>query len=159
MNRIKVRTIESVSQKPATIPPFPIVRSYIRLIASIVIGVALGLFITIGLGHGQWVLPMVCSAIVCLIASLVAMEPIRIVSKWGVEKIAPAYLIGIVIRGGLSLAGACMLVFGYGMPSRETGVFTAVWYVLLLAVEVMILVRFFNTATVDPTRRPELMES
>ena len=148
-----------MSQKKVAIPPFPIVSSYIKLIATVVIGVGIAAFLLLGLGKGAWLAPMICTGGVCLVASLVAMEPIRIASKMGIEKVAISYLISIMIRAGLSLAGAFVLCFGYKMPLQETGIFTVVWYVLLLAVEVMVLVKLFNTATVDPTRRAELMES
>ncbi|QQE10870.1 hypothetical protein JD969_15375 [Planctomycetota bacterium] len=148
-----------MSQKKVNIPPFPIVSSYVKLVMSVVLVAGVGVFVLIGIKHSEWVVPLVSSGGVCLIASLIALEPTRIASKFGVDKVAMAYFAGIVIRMGLSLAGASVLVYGYGMPPRVTGIFTAIWYVLLLAVEVMILVRFFNTAAVDPTRRPELMES
>ena len=158
-NQRIVRASRLVNQTKVNIPPFPIVSSYVKLIMTVLIGSGLCAFVLFGLNHSEWVVPLVCTGGVCLVASLIALEPIRIASKFGVDKVAMAYLGGIVIRAGLSLAGASVLAYGYGMPPRVTGIFTAIWYVLLLAVEVMILVRFFNTAAVDPTRRPELMES
>ena len=141
------------------IPAFPLVRSATKLIGIVALVSMLSALVLAGIEKGEMVEVMLSTAGVCLGASLLALLPVNWASKVALDKVAMACLSGIGIRLVLSLAGACLLVYGMGMSMKATGVWTMVWYVLLLAIEVAILARFLNTASVDPTRRADLMES
>ncbi|WP_432797799.1 hypothetical protein [Poriferisphaera sp. WC338] len=148
-----------MTDKQAHIPPFPAIRIAMKMIIVIVLGCAIGAMVTVGVGHAEQIILMLATAGFCLVGSLISLEPVRQASKVSIERVMSAYLLGMVLRIGVSFGGACFLVFGQGMEGKAAAVWTTVWYVLLLAVEVNLLVKFFNTATIDPTRRASAMEN
>jgi hypothetical protein len=85
------------------------------------------------------------SGAVCWLAAGVALEPIRRASRGpDVQRVLAAALAAMGIRLGVSLLGLLALLGLAGWPPRETALWTLGWYLLLLVVEVVILVRYFN---------------
>jgi len=118
----------------------------------------------VGLGRPGTLGPAGVSAAVCLVAALVALEPVRRAARVSVQRVVTAAMAAMGIRVALSIVGVSLVIWLTPLPTRPTALWALGWYLLLLAAEVVLLRRYFqqlpvpsaasNTASHEPPKDP-----
>jgi hypothetical protein len=128
----------------AALPRFPAGRSWLALTGL----TALALFAVVamlgGLGRSDQLGPAVGSGLVCWLAAMAALEPVRRASRSQPQRVPLAGMAAMGIRLLGTGLGVAVLVLVFGLEPIATAVWTLGWYLLLLAAEVVMLVRYLR---------------
>jgi hypothetical protein len=119
-------------------------RNGIILAVVLVTGLLIAGGVLVAMGHSDQLAMAGSSALVSLLAALLALEPIRRASHISAQRVAPASMIGFAIRLAVSLAGVGLLVYFADMPFKATAIWTSLWYALLLVTEAQLLAGYFT---------------
>jgi hypothetical protein len=125
------------------IPAFPLLRSTLALTALVAVVAGVSVMVLNVVDRMDMVWAALATGAVCLVASLVALTPIWLVSNAHADALPGACLVSMLVRLTLTLGGAVLLSdVGFDRPVMAG--WTIGWYVLLLAVEAIVLVRFMS---------------
>jgi len=132
------------------LPPFPAVRGW--LVFSSVAGLALLCTIAMlgSLGWRDQLAPAVATGLVCYGAALAAFEPVRRAARRSAQAVPVAAFLAMAIRLAGSLLGVGLLVLARVLAPVPAAGWMLGWYLLLLVVEVVILVRYLRQWSPSP---------
>ncbi len=131
---------------PCPAPPFPTLRAAGILGGLTVMVVGFTAAVLLVLGSRQQLAAAVALAGGCLLAAVASLLPVHFASRGGdIGRVAMAALGGTVIRLGGSLGLAAGIGWLLALSSRTTAAWTLAWYLLLMAAEAAVLIRYFKT--------------
>lgn len=131
-------------ETPRLPTPFPAVQSVLILLAVGGLALLVVSAMLVSLGRGEQWPTAAASGAVCLLAAVVAMEPVRRGSRVSLERVVVSAMATMGIRLAVSAVGVALLVWLTPLPTRPTALWALGWYLLLLLVEVVILSRYFR---------------
>lgn len=126
------------------LPPFSLFRH--GLVLSAVVAVTLAAAAAMLGGLGRWDLwpAALGGGLVCYVAALLALVPVARASRRAPHRVPMAALLGMGLRFAGSVVGLALLLLIAGLAPVPTAIATLGWYLLLLAVEVAMLVRYLR---------------
>ncbi|MFA9478984.1 hypothetical protein ACERK3_11880 [Phycisphaerales bacterium AB-hyl4] len=130
-----------------TAPAFPVARSITTMLTAMVACVVLAVGVLIALGATQQIAPALAAAAVAMTAGVLALVPMRMARRSPLETAMLLALLGTGIRLVFTLLGLVFLIFVFSFDRAATGLWTLGWYALLLATEVRLLARYFQSVS------------
>ena len=124
------------------IPAFPATATSVILAGATALGVLAAVAALLLSGHRDQVDAAWITAVVCLIAAVIAQMPVRWLSTQAPEGAAQGFLIGLIIRMLICAAAVLVLPFVSKVGQWSAGLWTVAWYVMLLGLEVVLLGRY-----------------
>ncbi|MBI1371420.1 MAG: hypothetical protein GC159_01475 [Phycisphaera sp.] len=139
----------------STNTPLPLARSMAILVGVCAACAAVAAGVLTSLGLTAHVPVALGTGAGCLLAAMVALVPVRLMSANQADGAVLGFLVGVMIRMMLSGGVMALLVLGAGWPLVSVGLWTAGWYLAMLAAEVTVVYRYLsahndNTQTMEP---------
>lgn len=135
---------------PASIPlpTFPTTRAHARLVAVAVGGAAVVAAALLLAGQAAQATVALAAAGVCLAASIVSLEPIRMAanSAGGLQRVMLAAMLSFPLRLAVVAGGVAALAALMKMPLFSLSLWAMGWYLVLLGVEVAFLAGYLKSA-------------
>ena len=103
------------------------------------------------LGRSDQVGPAAAAMAGCWIAAVIALEPVRLASRHGLQRVAMAVLASFVLRLGLAIVAVAVLVMVASLPVVSVALWAMLWYLALLAIEMTIIYQYFGACTARVT--------
>lgn len=125
-------------------PPFPSLKASLIMM---VISIALLALFSGGLllmGRGDQIAPAAAAMGACLFAAILALEPVRLASRHGLQRVAMAVLVSFVLRLALAVTAVAIVVLGWSLPVLAVILWAMAWYLLLLVIEVTLIYQYFG---------------
>lgn len=121
-------------------------------------GAAVAAASLLAMQQSAYLVPMLVAAVVCGVAALVGLEPVRRLSKVGPERAVPACMLGMVLRLAVTLAGCALATMALDLPPRAVALWAMAFYLLVLVAEVRVLLRYFHSLTAPASVTPAMSE-
>lgn len=128
----------------SSIPAFPFARSA-ALLATL--GVVTGLVaavVCVAVGNVDHALAAAATAVVCALAAEAGLVPVWWRSTASLDGAAMGFVLGMLLRAALTFVGILILTAIADLPIELVAIWAGAWYLMLLAVEVMLVNQYLN---------------
>ena len=126
--------------------PFPIHHAVRVLALATLLPLVIVAVVLLAIGQTGMLSMAVLTGLSCLVAALVALEPMRIAGRVAktMDKVTLAALLAIVVRLGLTLTVVAVVISLANFEVRVAALWALGWYLIMLVAEVMVFLQYFK---------------